>query len=308
MKQHKLFISDLFSFSLFCLIFFNGKYSTTAVFVIVNSSLAYIVINKLYNSKRDIAIIAATFILLLGFQLFFTITFEKITFQLLPFSFLLCLYYMLSDILTKEIIKSLIKEIPRHSPISYKKKNGFTPEFFEVISKEALSPYIYILISNTLSPANIVLSKFTNKTFNHVSVAFDRELKTLISYNGGEEYNDQPGLNQERLSHLLKNKNSEAYLYRYKVTNEQKEKMLEMITRIDREGSSYNSIMFIRRKPLKPNIMFCSQFLYLLLDHSGASYFQNPAEYVEPSDFVEQDYKRVLKFIDSYEHLDYYKE
>lgn len=43
--------------------------------------------------------------------------------------------------------------------------------------------------------------------------------------------------------------------------------------------------------------MFCSQFVYTMLELSGLNYFEKDAAHVTPTDFIELDYYRKLEFV-----------
>ena len=47
----------------------------------------------------------------------------------------------------------------------------------------------------------------------------------------------------------------------------------------------------------QPNIMFCSQFVYTMLELAGLNYFEKNAAHVTPTDFIELDYYRKLDFV-----------
>jgi len=80
------------------------------------------------------------------------------------------------------------------------------------------------------------------------------------------------------------------------VTRAQKQAIIDKVSNINSEGSSYNLIGLIFNKSMKPNIMFCSQFIYTVLKDSGAAYFAAGKQPLKPSDFIELDYRRNLKF------------
>jgi hypothetical protein len=151
------------------------------------------------------------------------------------------------------------------------------------------------VVSNTGSAASEVISAFTKKQYNHASLAFDRDLETIISYNGGEKIYP-PGLNKEMIEFFNKKDDSSLIVYQMDVTREQKIKLIEKVKEINKSGSSYNMLGFVIKKPIRPNIMFCSQFVYNMLKHAGLEYFDKADGNVKPADLVELDYHRKLKF------------
>lgn len=51
------------------------------------------------------------------------------------------------------------------------------------------------------------------------------------------------------------------------------------------------------RVSYQPNIMFCSQFVYSILEFAGLNYFDQSPTNVRPSHFIELDYYRKLEFV-----------
>ena len=185
--------------------------------------------------------------------------------------------------------------MPRHSATSYINRNGLTDSYFEDCDASIKDEHIYLIMSDTGSPGSELLSVFTRKMYNHVSISFDYDLKTVISYNGGEKLYP-PGMNKEQISFFQKKKGASIIVYSLACTKTQKEAMIEKVREINRDGSAYNITGLVTRATFKPNIMFCSQFIYTLLHGVGLNYFESKAIDVKPTDFVEKDY---------YRHLDY---
>jgi hypothetical protein len=141
-----------------------------------------------------------------------------------------------------------------------------------------------------------MISLFTGTEYNHASLAFDSELKTIVSYNGGTNVYP-PGMNQEMLEYFNQKADSSILVYRLEAHLGQKEMILKKLEQINREGSAYNLLGLITKYSHKPNIMFCSQFVYKMLEYSGLSYFKKRDSEVKPTDFVELDYRRRLEFV-----------
>lgn len=188
-------------------------------------------------------------------------------------------------------------DLNRHSSIKYINEGFLTNEYFEAARSSLDDPYIYIVISNTGSSASEILSVFTKKQFNHASISFDKDLKTTISYNGGHNVYP-PGLNQEFISFFNKKDDASIITYRLECTVEQKQKMIDKVYAINEEGSAYNILGLVLKNSYKPNIMFCSQFVYSMLKYVELDYFHEKAELVKPSDLIELDYYRRLEFVE----------
>jgi hypothetical protein len=197
--------------------------------------------------------------------------------------------------LSKENINELLSNIPRHDSFRYISKGSLTEEYFK-LAYEALDDLnIYIIISNTGSPASEIISLFTQKQYNHTSLSFDRNLKTILSYNGGEKLYP-PGLNMEMVHYFNRKKDSGIIVYSVLATSEKKKKIIDQIREINRQGSAYNVFGLVFKFSLKPNIMFCSQFVYKMLKIAELNYFEKKDGKIKPTDFVEMDYYRKLKY------------
>lgn len=197
--------------------------------------------------------------------------------------------------LSKENMLEIIGDLPRHSSFRYVSNGSLTDEYFDLAYATLDEEFIYIVITNSGSAASRLLSVFTNKSFNHVSLSFDKKLHTIISYNGGEKVSP-PGLNHEMVDIFQKNADSSIMVFRLKTTSEQKRKIIDKVYEINVQGSAYNLLGLVFKYSYKPNIMFCSQFVYKMLALAGLIYFQKDATDVKPTDFVELDYYRKLEF------------
>ncbi len=203
----------------------------------------------------------------------------------------------LKNVLSYENISDIATDLPRHSSLRYINKDSLNKEYFNVAYENLSDPYIYIIISDTGSSASQVISLFTKTEFSHVSIAFDRELITTISYNGGERVSP-PGLNQEAIDAFKKKDDASILVYGLNVGNENKYKMIKKIEQINKEGSAYNILGLVFKFSAKNNIMYCSQFVYSLLKSVNCNFFIPKDDFsIKPTDFVEKDYKRNLEFL-----------
>lgn len=202
------------------------------------------------------------------------------------------------EIITTETIRDVMSDLPRNCSIKYVNKSTLSESYLENMDSCLEDPYLYIVLSDTGSPASSLIGVISQKTYNHVSIAFDEDLQTLISYNGGEKITP-PGLNPEMIEWLFKKDDASIIIYRLKVSREQKKSMMDKIREIDEDGSAYNLIGLALKKSFKsqPNIMFCSQFVYNLLEGVGVNYFVKTPTEVKPTDLVELDYERKLEYV-----------
>ena len=197
--------------------------------------------------------------------------------------------------LTADNFKEIIEDLPQHDSFRYVNAGCLTEEYFSVAQASLDDHHLYIVISDTGSPASEVISVFTQKPFNHASLSFDAALQTIVSYNGGERVYP-PGLNREMLDLFGKKPDASILVYRLPVTFEQKSAVLDKIRQINEEGSAYNLLGLLINHSYKPNIMYCSQFVYSMLDHAGVAYFSASGT-IKPTDFIEKDYYRKLEFV-----------
>jgi hypothetical protein len=197
--------------------------------------------------------------------------------------------------LSKKNIDELKNDLYRHNSFRYVNKGSLTDEYFEAAYNTLDDPNVYIIISDTGSPASEIISMFTGKEYNHASLSFDRALKTIVSYNGGEKIYP-PGLNMEMIRYYNKKKDSSVMIYSLSINTEKKRTIIDEIRKINGQGSAYNLFGLVLKHSFKPNIMFCSQFVYKMLRIVGANYFEKEDGQIKPADLIELDYEKKLKY------------
>ncbi|MFV0556926.1 MAG: hypothetical protein ACK5LM_07500 [Lactovum sp.] len=207
---------------------------------------------------------------------------------------------------SKTNLVGIAQDIPKHSVRKYINKETLTQNYFKKCQETLNDLHIYLVISSTGSPASELLSVFTQKVYNHISLSFDKDLETVVSYNGGENISF-PGLNQEQLEFFNKKEDASLLIYSLELSQEQKIKILENISEINKTGSAYNWIGLLSNMKLKPNIMYCSQFIYKILEKTDLLYFKAEEKIIKPTDFIEKDYYRKLKFCKEIKFNDYQK-
>jgi hypothetical protein len=197
--------------------------------------------------------------------------------------------------LSKENIEELLNDIPRHNSFRYINKGSLTDEYFEAAYQTLNDLNIYVIVSNTGSPASEIISMFTKKQYNHASLSFDKDLKTIVSYNGGERIYP-PGLNMEMIKYFNKKDDSSIIIYSLPITKEQKKVIIDKIKEINEQGNAYNILGLVLKFSFRPNIMFCSQFVYKMLKTADINYFDKKEGQIRPTDFIELDYDRKLRY------------
>ena len=198
--------------------------------------------------------------------------------------------------MSSDNLKSVLDDLPRHDSFRYINNGSLTAEYFAEAAKSLADPHVYIVISNTGSVASEIISVFTQRQYNHASLSFDRGLRTIISYNGGERVYP-PGLNHEMLAFFNKKPGASILIYSLDCSRYQKKRILDKVEEINREGSAYNLMGLVLKYSHKPNIMFCSQFVYKMLHLAGLSYFAKADGNVRPTDLIELDYYKKLRFV-----------
>jgi hypothetical protein len=192
-------------------------------------------------------------------------------------------------------INELLQDMPRHNSFRYINKGSLTEDYFNIAYQTLNDLNIYIIVSNTGSPASEIISLFTQKQYNHASLSFDKNLETIISYNGGERVYP-PGLNMEMLQYFNHKKDSSIIVYSIQITSEKKKEIIDTINEINNQGNAYNILGLVFKFSFKPNIMFCSQFVYKMLKMAGVHYFEKKDWQIKPTDLIELDYYRKLKY------------
>jgi hypothetical protein len=196
---------------------------------------------------------------------------------------------------TPEKLRALLKDLRNNSATQYVNNGTLTEKYIESAYATLGDARVYLAISNTGSAASEIISLFTQKLYNHASLSFDYDLNTIISYNGGANVYP-PGMNPEILEYFHQKKDASVLIYSLETTTEQKKAIIDKIAAINKEGSAYNLIGLVTKRSFKPNIMFCSQFVYKMLEYAGLQYFNNKAGHVRPTDLIELDYYKKLKF------------
>ena len=194
---------------------------------------------------------------------------------------------------------ALGRDLTRHNCFRYCNRRSLSPDYFARAAATLSDGYVYLAFARSNSPAGEVIGLFTQRTYNHVSLAFDRDLRTLVSYNGGGG-GGAPGLNPETLWGLTSRPGAAVRVYRLAATRDQKQIMLRRLGKINQEGSAYNLLGLVLPYAPQPNTMFCSQFVYGILKLAGLAYFQKDPQQVRPTDLLDWDLKGRLSFVAEY--------
>ncbi len=198
--------------------------------------------------------------------------------------------------ITRTQLLEVLCDLPRHSIFHYINRARLSEQYYHLAYESLDDGYLYLVFTCSGSAASALIQLFTRQRYNHVSIAFDSGLGTLLSYNGGLP-SAAPGLNPEPVSGLAAQPGASALVYRLHAGRWAKRRILERIREIDWEGSAYNLFGLFCGRSLRPNIMFCSQFVYTMLSVAGLAWFAKRAGRVRPMDFIELDEDQRLEFV-----------
>ncbi len=109
------------------------------------------------------------------------------------------------QVVSQGCVYDLGRDLTRHNCFRYCNRGSLSSAYFAQATAALSDGYIYLALTHSNSPAGEVIGLFTGRAYNHISLAFDRALKTLVSYNGGEG-GEAPGLNPETLKGLAERK------------------------------------------------------------------------------------------------------
>lgn len=149
---------------------------------------------------------------------------------------------------------------------------------------------IYIVLTETDSLLSRTIKRFTNDSFNHVSIAFDAQLNEMYSFARKKEHNPWVGgfVQESRYSRLLQN----AYcaIYAYTITEKQYRLIRMQINyfKKNRQQYRYNFLGLLcvpcRIRFKRKYAYFCSQFIEELFRNANIETNLNPY-FVRPVEF-----------------------
>lgn len=159
-----------------------------------------------------------------------------------------------------------------------------------------MSKVIYIVLTETGSLLSRAIQLYTQENFNHVSIAFDRDLQEMYSF--GRKFDNNPfigGFVQERAnSKLLRSAN--CAVYECTVSDEQYEILQQRIYyyKLHMEKYRYNFIGLIgiacHVKLKRQHAFFCSQFIATLFKDAGLCLDGRSPYFMKPTDFARLRY------------------
>jgi hypothetical protein len=175
-------------------------------------------------------------------------------------------------------------------------------ELLELSDEEAVGNGVYIVLTDTKTRFSKLSKLITEAPYNHVSVAFDRSLKTLYTYALMNANGIKGGLKQETWEEL---EGANYSLYEIKVGIATLNKMKSRVKELEENAGNtrYNHLGLINaifKKELfssdKDSVMFCSQFVVELLRFSGIELFEGKSSStITPYELVKSKLLRFVK-------------
>lgn len=152
---------------------------------------------------------------------------------------------------------------------------------------------LYILLSDTGSLLTKMIKLYTKKTYNHVSISLDGELKKVYSFGRKRMYNPfRGGFVQENTKSGLF-KHASCAIYSVSVSEEQFERVERFIKRMELQQDKYHYNFiglfgFLFNKPIeRKNAFFCSQFVATVLKEGNVVDIKKQPGLISPGDIQE---------------------
>lgn len=152
---------------------------------------------------------------------------------------------------------------------------------------------IYIVLTDTGTVLNRLIKMYTKDPYNHVSIAFDSELKEVFSFGRKKMHNPiVAGFARENMDHMIFKK-ANCAVFEMECANPLDYWRLRDYVRkfeLNQENYRYNFLGFfgvIFNINIERNdAFFCSQFVASIFEYSKIPLFQKPCVFVTPGDFM----------------------
>lgn len=151
---------------------------------------------------------------------------------------------------------------------------------------------VYIVLTHTGTLLSRMIKQYTKAEFTHCSIALDIELKEMYSFGRLNPYNPFWGGFVHEYVHKGTFKrfyNTKTKIYSLEVTEEQYEKMLEIIKHVEKHKDNYSFNYLglfaagFHKKVNKNKAFYCSEFVKYILESSGVK--TGLGEVAKPEDF-----------------------
>lgn len=153
---------------------------------------------------------------------------------------------------------------------------------------------VYIMVSKTSTLPSDVIKMWTKEPYAHTSLALDIELNEMYSFARKKLKNpfDCGFISEDITSGVFgRDVNTTCRIMRLWVTEEQHEKIIEILEQFKQERSSYkyNYIgifgVMVNHAVEREYNYFCSQFVYFVLQKAGVELFDKEPGLTRPEDF-----------------------
>lgn len=152
---------------------------------------------------------------------------------------------------------------------------------------------VYIILTYTGTVPSRLIKYYTKEKYSHVSIALDSELKQMYSFARLNPYNAlKAGLMHEEIEKGTFNrfKNTIGQVYSFKVTDEEYNKISELVYNMYRNKEKYKFnyigmvLVSLNKKYKTSNRFYCAEFVKYVLETSLGK--KLVPEIVKPIDFL----------------------
>ena len=151
---------------------------------------------------------------------------------------------------------------------------------------------IYIVLTDTGTLLSKGIALYTKERLNHVSVAFDAELRDMYSFGRKWRYNPFVGgfVKENAVAGIFGR--ADCAVYSCTVTPEQYEEIWGAIGRFEKNPDQYryNFIglfaVALKKEIQRENAFFCSQFVATVMNEGGVPLFSWEPHFVQPRHFA----------------------
>lgn len=155
-----------------------------------------------------------------------------------------------------------------------------------------LNKEIYIVLTDTGTLLTRMIRLYTKLPLNHVSIAFDEELKEVYSFGRKRPHNPFIGGFVREDFNSVFFRQSPCAVYKCKVTADEYEKMKMRVRLVEEQKHQYRYnfiglIGIIFNKEIKRrHAFFCSQFVATVLNECEKPLFDCPPVFIQPHHFM----------------------
>lgn len=152
---------------------------------------------------------------------------------------------------------------------------------------------IYIILTHTGTILSRIIKLFTQNTYTHVSISLDRNMNSMYSFGRLNPYNPfiggfvKEGIN---IGTFKRFKNTKAQVYSLYITDEEYQKLQEIITcmMVNKNMYKFNILGLVyalfRRRCMRKNKFYCSEFVRYVLENSNVE-VNGMTNVIKPEDF-----------------------